>query len=146
MVCFTYEVLPELHGKCFFIIEDNVENRTVFQLLFMRYKVQVYFERWGRDVLFHMKNVPSIDLIILDLMLADGISGFKVYDDIRRTPQFASIPVLAVSAMEPAIAIPRAQAAGFSGFIAKPIDTYLFPQQVLAVLNGEQVWHYGDVG
>ncbi len=141
MMRFTYNVMPELQGRKIFIIEDNTENRTIFQLLFMRYKAQVYFERWGRDVIFHMKNAPTLDMIILDLMLADGISGFDVFDQIRRTPQFARLPVLAVSAMEPAIAIPRAQAAGFDGFVAKPIDTQLFPQQVIAVLKGEKIWH-----
>jgi hypothetical protein len=48
--------------------------------------------------------------------------------------------------MDAAAAIPKARELGFAGFIAKPIDNYDFPKQVLAVINGSEVWHTGDVG
>jgi two-component system cell cycle response regulator DivK len=37
----------------------------------------------------------------------------------------------------------RAQAAGFDGFLAKPIDVDLFPDQVRRILDGEVVWDLG---
>jgi two-component system, cell cycle response regulator DivK len=34
----------------------------------------------------------------------------------------------------------RARAAGFDGFIGKPLNFDRFPQQILALLKGESVW------
>jgi len=51
---------------------------------------------------------------------------------------------VAVSAMDPSVAIPQARQKGFSGFIAKPIDNRLFPQQIAQIIEGEQVWSIGE--
>jgi two-component system cell cycle response regulator DivK len=34
----------------------------------------------------------------------------------------------------------RARAAGFDGFIGKPLDFDRFPHQIRAILRGEPVW------
>lgn len=133
-----------LRGKHIFIVEDNLENRIVFQMVFIKYGAHVDFERWGRGLISRLKTTPfPIDLIILDLMLKDNVSGFDVFDDIRALPQFARTPIVAVSAMDASVAIPKTREKGFNGFIAKPIDNDLFPQQIAALLNGEAVWYAG---
>jgi len=133
-----------LKDKYIFVVEDNMQNRIVFQMVFMNHGTRVGFERWGRDAIFRLQGASRIDLIILDLMLAEGVSGFDLYDEIRALPRFAHTPIIAVSAMDPSIAIPQTRAKGFSGFIAKPIDKHLFPQQIARILEGEQIWHTGD--
>jgi CheY-like chemotaxis protein len=55
------------------------------------------------------------------------------------------VPIVAISAAELAIAIPRARELGFSGFISKPIDEALFAKQIAQILAGEQVWHDGTL-
>jgi len=85
-----------------------------------------------------------VDLIILDLMLHNGISGYDIFDQIRAVPTYDAVPIVAVSAAEPAIALPKTQRQGFSGFISKPIDDTLFPKQVAQLLAGEQVWYAGE--
>ncbi len=134
-----------LYGKRIFIVEDNVQNRVVFQMLLKKQGADVDFERWGQDTVFRLKNAARVDIVLLDLMLAEGVSGFDLYNDIRdQIPELAAIPIVAVSAMEPAIAIPKAQAMGFSGFIAKPINGQIFAEQLANVLNGETVWYTGE--
>jgi CheY-like chemotaxis protein len=81
-----------------------------------------------------------VDLIILDLMLAGGMSGFAVFDQIRDLPQFNEVPIIAVSAMDPAIAIPQVRQKGFVGFIPKPISAREFPRQVAKTIEGERIW------
>lgn len=135
-----------LMNKRIFIVEDNIQNRVVFQVALVRYGASVDFERMGRDTIYRLRGKNELDLIILDLMLAEGLSGFDLVDQIRALPNCASIPILAVSAMDPAVAIPQAREIGLAGFIAKPIDNYVFPKQVLAIINGEQVWHTGESG
>lgn len=133
----------DLKGKYIYIIEDNLQNRVVFQMALTRQGALVDFDRWGRDAVFHLENTSRVDLIVLDLMLANGISGFDLYDEIRAIPTTADVPIVAVSAMDAAVAIPIARARGFNGFIAKPIDYNQFSKQLLAVINGEPVWYTG---
>jgi CheY-like chemotaxis protein len=133
-----------LKDKHIFIVEDNLQNRVVFQIALVKYGAVVDFERWGKDVPFCLRRLSHIDLIILDLSLSHQISGFDVCDEIRTLPEFAHIPIVAVSAMDPAIAIPEARLHGFAGFIAKPIDAHLFPTQIASLIAGEEVWFVGE--
>jgi two-component system, cell cycle response regulator DivK len=133
-----------LKSKHIFIVEDNLQNRVVFQMALTRQGATVDFERWGRDTLAQLKKLSfTYHLIILDLMLAEGVSGFEIYNEIRDLPNYADTPIVAVSAMDPALAIPKAQAQGFAGFITKPIDNHLFPQQIAKLIDGEKVWYTG---
>lgn len=133
-----------LKGKHIFIVEDNLENRVVYNMTLGKHGAIVTFERWGRDTLSHMRLISEIDLIILDLMLPLGVSGFDIYDEIRAVSKYAEIPIVAVSAMEPNIAMPKAQSKGFQGFIVKPIDHRLFAKQLATILAGEQLWYAGE--
>jgi CheY-like chemotaxis protein len=133
-----------LRNKTIFIVEDNVQNRLVFQMILTLSGARVEFERLGRKAVPNLQVMRSVDLIILDLMLFNGTSGFDIYSEIRTFPQFDHIPVIAVSAMEPSIALPKTQNLGFSGFIAKPIDDEMFPKQLARVIGGEKVWYGGE--
>jgi CheY-like chemotaxis protein len=133
-----------LKGKTIFIVEDNATNRVVFEMALIRHGAVVDFERWGAATVARLANMPRVDLIILDLMLADGISGFDLFDQIRQLPQYNAVPVIAVSAMDPAIAIPKAQAKGFAGFIVKPIERSLFPYQIADLIHGKTIWYRGQ--
>jgi two-component system cell cycle response regulator DivK len=37
----------------------------------------------------------------------------------------------------------KAKDSGFDGFLGKPIDPDLFPEQIKAILKGEEVWDLG---
>lgn len=134
-----------LKNKHIFIVEDNVSNRVIFQMALIRDGAEVDFERHGRDTLDRLGNLTRIDLIILDLMLAGGISGFDLYDEIRKLPGYEKVPVVAVSAMYSGIAIPQVRAKGMNGFIAKPIDGMMFAQQISKVIDGAEVWYAGEM-
>jgi CheY-like chemotaxis protein len=130
-----------LKNKRIFIIEDDVRNRIVFQMALVREGAYVDFERWENDTLLRLRSssIP-IDLIVLDLMLPNNRSGFGLYDEIRKVERLNGVPVVAVSAMDPSLAVPKAIAKGMNGFIPKPIDTYQFPRQLLQVIQGKSYW------
>lgn len=133
-----------LGNKHIFIVEDNTQNRVIYQIVMVRNGAHVEFDRWGRDTLNTMKRLRKIDLIILDLMLPSGESGYDIFEQIRAVPEYNDVPIIAVSAADPSTAIPKAQAMGFSGFIAKPINDDLFPDQIARIIAGEAVWYAGD--
>jgi CheY-like chemotaxis protein len=132
-----------LKEKHVFVIEDNLENRIILRIALTRQGASVEFERWGRDLRSHLDAVKDIDVILLDLMFPNGISGYDIIKEIRQIPSLGMVPIVAVSAADPCTAIPRCRASGFAGFIAKPLDDELFPSQVADIIAGRSVWYAG---
>jgi len=130
----------QLDGKRIFVIEDNVGTYALIQLLLEQHGAQVIFGYRGINTLEMLEAAALIDLIILDLMLWDGITGHNIYEEIRSLVEYDGIPIVAVSAADPSTAIPETKSRGFSGFIGKPIDYNLFPQQIAQILAGKAIW------
>lgn len=129
-----------LKDKHIFIVEDQPKNFAVIKTLLEMNGATVKFDRYGDQMIERMISFQPIDLILLDLMFPNGVSGYDLFDAIRAVSNFATVPIVAVSASDPAIAIPRTQAKGFNGFIAKPISYEWFPRQIANILNHEEVW------
>ena len=60
------------------------------------------------------------DLILMDLRLPKGISGFDLTRRLKAAPQLKHIPVIALTAFD--TAEEQAMAAGCDGFLRKPAD------------------------
>jgi CheY-like chemotaxis protein len=58
----------------------------------------------------------------------------------RESEIFDSVPVIAVSALDPTVEIPKARAKGFAGFISKPLKLLYFAEQIASVTTGVKVW------
>jgi len=131
-----------LQDKRIFIVEDDPYNASLIQMLLEKEGADVIRGHWkGAD--FHeqlLQNADDLHLIMLDLMLPDNISGYDILKKIRGMPLVAPIPVVAVSASDPMITVPRVREAGFNGFIAKPLNFEQFNQQVLHLIEGGEVW------
>ena len=129
-----------LQGKTIFVVEDNMLNRVTYQLALIQEGAYIVFERWGHSTLFGLRSQKQVDLIILDLMLPRGESGYHLFAQIRSVPQFSQIPIIAVSAAEPSEAMARCRDLGFNGYIAKPINEQTFASQLLRIIEGEVLW------
>ena len=129
-----------LNGKRIFVVEDNLRNKTITRVILERQGAKIFFDRSGAKAVEHLRACAPIDLILLDLILPEQLSGFDIFEQIHHEHEFSQIPVVAVSAADAAIAIPKARALGFSGFIGKPIDFIFFPQQLQRILAGESLW------
>jgi len=132
--------MSKLQGKRIVVIEDNVTNLAVFATTLRKNGTTVIQDAWNTGTTeFLLKNLP-VDLILLDLMLRKGHSGYDAFDEWQEHPELKDIPVIAVSSLDSEIEIPKAQAKGFAGFISKPINAIKFPEQIAACLDGEKVW------
>lgn len=132
---------PILANKRIFYFEDDVKNRAIVQMILEQSGATVGFERWGKDdAIKRLHDFQPVDAILLDLMFPYGVTGYDIFDRIREISEFNHIPVIAVSASDPSLEIPRTKNRGFSGFISKPIDIRLFTTQIAHCINGEQVW------
>lgn len=129
-----------LQGKHIFIVEDDPLNRLVFRLALNKAGASVEFDACGNNTLSLLQTISGVDMILLDLMLPRGQSGYDLYQVIRTLPLRATTPIVAVSAIDPGRAITRTRAMGFQGFIPKPIDSETFPYQLAQILQGVSLW------
>ena len=133
----------QLPGKRIFITEDNMTNRVIYTMILKRSGVILEFDRWGRDTTRRIGRFNP-DLIVLDLMLQHGSSGYQIFDEIRSSPEYNHIPIVAISASDPSTALTKCREMGFSGFIAKPVEKDLLTLQLARLIDGEQVWYLGE--
>lgn len=124
--------------KRIFIIEDNIVNRAIAQLLLEQQGAKTAIDRWGIDTVTRLHNFMPVDIILMDLMFPNGITGYDIFDQIRSYPEFDHIPIVAVSASDPAEAIQRTKAHGFDGFISKPLSPTSFARQIADMITQKQ--------
>lgn len=130
-----------IKGKRIFYVEDDLRNRSVVQMLVEQTGAELGFERWGRDeTIKKLREFGQVDLILLDLMFPNNVSGYDIYKTIRQHSEFDNIPIAAISAADPSIEMTKARHLGFSGYIAKPISLHKFIDQIANLITGHSVW------
>ena len=133
-----------LEGKRIFLIEDDVLNLAIFSTCLHKSGATIVEDVFGygyaHGVVQHISGHLPIDLIVLDIMLRRGLSGYDVYDEIRKSPALAGIPIVVVTSLDAETEIPKAKARGVNGFISKPISASEFPGQLASIINGKSVW------
>lgn len=129
-----------LAEKHIFLVEDNPANAGIMLTALQIEGAITHFDRWGSHTVERLRGLPHIDLILMDLMLANNISGYDVFDRIKATPELAKIPVVVVSASDANVEMGKARAKGFVGYISKPINFSTFPKIVASIIEGEPYW------
>ncbi|MEP7289819.1 MAG: response regulator [Chloroflexota bacterium] len=129
-----------LKGTRIFILEDNPGNLTIMTIALEKAGASCFSDRWGTQTVQKIIESLPIDLLLLDLMLPNGKSGYDVFHEIKSTSEVARIPVVLVTASDLAVELPKAQSMGFSGLIGKPIRMHTFSGYLAKILAGESVW------
>ena len=66
--------------------------------------------------------------------------GYGALKKIRSSDRLKTVPIIAVTAEASLEQMNKARAAGFNGFLGKPLDPDRFPEQIRRIMNGEAVW------
>ena len=110
------------------VIEDNPDNLALAVYLLGAAGHETIEARDGaQGVRAAREALP--DLIVCDLQMP-VLDGFEVLQHLRVDPATRSIPVVAVTAFSMPSDRARVEAAGFDGYLSKPIDPERFAQQV----------------
>lgn len=110
------------------IVEDNDKSRKLARDVLQYGGFRTLEAGTGAEALI-LARVALPDVIVLDIQLPDG-DGVAVLRRLRAEPATAAIPVVAVTAYAMAADRERLLAAGFDGYLAKPISVHAFPEQV----------------
>lgn len=128
-----------LSGLTVLVVEDNVSNFVLLARMLGYLGIHCEWKTSGYEVVEFAHTLPKLDLILMDIRLPyeDGYSALK---KIQKSDILKNIPVVAVTAEADPIQMEKARAAGFNGFLGKPINLEKFPDQIRQVLSGNSVW------
>jgi len=88
----------------------------------------------GRQAIEIIKNDPDLSVVLMDIMMPE-MDGYETLREIRKIPEFRSLPILALTAKAMKGDREKCLEAGASDYIAKPVDT----DQLVSLLR---VWLY----
>ncbi|HEX7941579.1 MAG TPA: response regulator, partial [Gemmatimonadaceae bacterium] len=115
------------------VVDDTEGNRYATSRLLRSAGFDVRESATGGEALKAVREHP--DLIVLDVNLPD-MTGFEVVERLRRSPEFASIPVLHLSASFTSNADrARGLDQGADAFLTHPIDPTVFVATVRALIR-----------
>lgn len=124
------------HRQRILYIEDNLENRTLAQRILTASGYEVVVAASGGEGLaLAARERPT--LILVDINMP-GIDGYTVTSQLREMPHLARVPIIALTANVMRGDREKTLAAGCDGYIQKPIDIDLFPQQLARFIEEAQ--------
>jgi two-component system cell cycle response regulator DivK len=116
------------------LVEDNEKNRKLVRTIleFRGYEV-VECEDGEPSLELARKHRPALVLMDIQLPTMDGITALR---RLRADPDTSAIPVVAVTASVTPGERDRVVAAGFNGYVSKPIDVATFGEMVASYVAG----------
>ena len=124
------------------VVEDNVSNFVLIARMLGYLGIHCEWKTSGYEVVEYADTLPRLDLILMDIRLPYE-DGYGALQKIRSAPSLKKTRVVAVTAEASPEQMRKAREASFDGFIAKPLDPDLFPDQIRRILAGEPVWELG---
>ncbi|MGE5507846.1 MAG: response regulator [Chitinophagales bacterium] len=110
------------------VVEDNELHLQLVGDLLTLHGFEVLRASTGaRALVLAEEGAP--DLILMDISL-QGMNGFEVTRMLKRNPNTAGIPVVALTAYAMQQDQEQAKEVGCAGYIPKPINTRVFPDLV----------------
>ena len=121
-------------GARILVIEDNPLNLKLIKDVLEFHGFDVLTAGSGEEGVA-LASSSSPDLVLMDLQLP-GIGGREALQRLRADGGCREIPVVAVTAFAMKDDAESAKAAGFDGYIAKPISVRALPAQLAQFLPG----------
>ncbi len=115
------------------IIEDNPANLELMRYLLEAFGYRASVATDGEQAV-EVASIERPDLILCDIQLP-GVDGYEVKRLLRARGNLAHIPVVAVTALAMVGDRDKVLAAGFDGYLSKPIDPETFVSRVESFLR-----------
>lgn len=118
------------------IVEDNEFHLRLARDLLEAHGMQVVYPPAPAEAIPLIERLMP-DLIVMDISLKEA-NGLDILKKIRENPVTSRIPIVALSAHATKRDEANARAAGCNDFIVKPVNTRLFPKQIMANLGSSK--------
>lgn len=117
------------------IVEDKASSRELLRTVLEQQGYEVVEANDGEQALALIRG-QSLDLVLMDLQLPQR-NGYDVLQEIRSSPKLAAIPVVAVTANAMPGDREKVMAAGFTGYISKPVALTQLRDEVSRLLRAK---------
>ncbi len=110
-----------LNGAKILIIDDDVRSVFALTSVFERCGAQVLYAENGREGIDVLERTEDVALVLMDVMMPE-LDGYATTEAIRGMPQFADLPIIALTAKAMKGDREKSISAGASDYIPKPVD------------------------
>ncbi len=132
----TAPLLPPLplnvdfHGKKILVVDDDMRNVFAVTSILEANDMMVTYAENGKQAIKALVDSTDFDLVLMDTMMPemDGLEAMRL---IRQMPQFASLPIISLTAKAMKGDREQCLAAGASDYITKPVS----PNNLLSMMN-----------
>lgn len=106
-----------IHAKRILYVEDNNLLQSLLKLLLPEYDITI--TSTAEDALVVL-DAYSYDMFLIDINLGDGMNGIELCSRLRKIPQYAHVPILAMTAVEYENIQPYIAPEMFTDYVKKP--------------------------
>jgi HAMP domain-containing protein/CheY-like chemotaxis protein/signal transduction histidine kinase len=135
------QMLERLHGsnevlqsRKVLVVDDDARNIFALTTVLENQGMDVVSATNGRQAIELIKSTGDLSVVLMDIMMPE-MDGYETMREIRRYPEFRTLPILALTAKAMKGDREKCLQAGASDYIAKPVNT----DQLLSLLR---VWLY----
>ncbi|MEU6776921.1 HAMP domain-containing protein [Streptomyces sp. NPDC046759] len=123
-------------GEKVLIVDDDIRNVFALTSVLEQHGLSVLYAENGREGIEVLEQHDDVAVVLMDIMMPE-MDGYATTTAIRRMPQFAGLPIIALTAKAMKGDREKAIESGASDYVTKPVD----PDHLLAVM---QQWMGGN--
>ena len=121
-----------LRGRKVLVVDDDARNIFALTSLLENQEMEVVSATNGRNAIDIIQNTSDLSIVLMDIMMPE-MDGYETMREIRKDPEFRTVPILALTAKAMKGDREKCLNAGASDYIAKPVNT----DQLLSLMR---VW------
>ncbi|MFE1377473.1 HAMP domain-containing protein [Streptomyces sp. NPDC058740] len=110
-----------LRGRTVLAVDDDARNLYALSGILELHGMTVLHAENGRKGIETLLANPSVSLVLMDVMMPE-MDGYTATARIRELPQYADLPVIAVTAKAMPGDREKSLASGASDYVTKPVD------------------------
>jgi signal transduction histidine kinase/HAMP domain-containing protein/ActR/RegA family two-component response regulator len=117
-------------GEKVLIVDDDIRNVFALTSVLEQHGLSVLYAENGREGIEVLEQHEDVAVVLMDIMMPE-MDGYATTTAIRRMPQFAGLPIIALTAKAMKGDREKAIQSGASDYVTKPVD----PDHLLAVMR-----------
>ncbi|MGQ5635700.1 MULTISPECIES: HAMP domain-containing protein [unclassified Streptomyces] len=110
-------------GRTVLVVDDDARNLFALSGILELHGFRVLHADNGRKGIETLMSNPDVELVLMDVMMPE-MDGYAATAEIRSMPQYADLPVIAVTAKAMHGDREKSLASGASDYVTKPVDTH----------------------
>ncbi|MEU3351335.1 HAMP domain-containing protein [Streptomyces sp. NPDC037389] len=110
------------NGEKVLIVDDDIRNVFALTSVLEQHGLSVLYAENGREGIEVLEQHDDVVVVLMDIMMPE-MDGYATTAAIRRMPQFAGLPIIALTAKAMKGDREKSIDAGASDYVTKPVDT-----------------------